>query len=222
MADIYDWSTTASSNGTIDGINVSENCPPANINNSIRSMAAIIRNSFSSALQTFLAGSAPLPIANGGTNSTSVSGIRFTLGIKGMGLQDANAVAITGGTISGLSTPLPVASGGTGAATAAAALAAIGGLSATAFSSASPGYVKLSNGLILQWGSTTVSPDSSSSVTFPQTLTSWCVPVVSAVSLSGSTTNSQNTGYVSNTLSTLTIWNADDRTVTVPWFAIGV
>jgi len=34
-----------------------------------------------------------------------------------MATQNANAVAITGGTISGLSSPLPVASGGTGAAT---------------------------------------------------------------------------------------------------------
>jgi len=43
-----------------------------------------------------------------------------------MATQNANAVAITGGTISGLSSPLPVASGGTGGATQSAAQAGLG------------------------------------------------------------------------------------------------
>jgi hypothetical protein len=42
---------------------------------------------------------------------------RTNLGLGTIATQAANAVAITGGTISGLSSPLPVASGGTGAAT---------------------------------------------------------------------------------------------------------
>lgn len=43
-----------------------------------------------------------------------------------MATQNANAVAITGGTITGLSAPLPVASGGTGGATQAAARTGLG------------------------------------------------------------------------------------------------
>ena len=46
--------------------------------------------------------------------------------LSGMAAQAANAVAITGGSISGLSPPLPIASGGTGAATAATARTALG------------------------------------------------------------------------------------------------
>ena len=49
-------------------------------------------------------------VANASTSRTN-------LGLGTIATQAANAVAITGGTISGLSSPLPVASGGTGAAT---------------------------------------------------------------------------------------------------------
>jgi len=131
-------------------------------------------------------------------------------------------VAITGGTVSGLASALAIASGGTGATTAAAALAALGGIGLSASTLAATGYVKLSNGLILQWGTLSVGQDSSATATFSPAFTSFAVPVVSAVALSGSATDSQNTGYVSNGLSSLTIWNAADRTISVPWLAVGV
>jgi hypothetical protein len=40
MATFADWSATASSNTTIAGINIAEGCPPGNINNVIREIAA--------------------------------------------------------------------------------------------------------------------------------------------------------------------------------------
>jgi len=46
--------------------------------------------------------------------------------LSGLATQSASAVAITGGSISGLSPPLPIASGGTGASTAATARTALG------------------------------------------------------------------------------------------------
>jgi len=75
-----------------------------------------------------------LVVANGGTGANTLSGYLKGNGISAisgvatipstditglgtMSTQNANAVAITGGTISGLSAPLAVASGGTGAAT---------------------------------------------------------------------------------------------------------
>jgi len=75
-----------------------------------------------------------LVVANGGTGANTLSGylkgngtsavtgvasIPSTdiTGLGTMSTQNANAVAITGGTISGLSAPIAVASGGTGAAT---------------------------------------------------------------------------------------------------------
>lgn len=63
------------------------------------------------------------PTATPGTNTTQLATTAFVgaaitaQGLGTMATQNANAVAITGGTISGLGTALPVASGGTGAAT---------------------------------------------------------------------------------------------------------
>ncbi|NDE16627.1 hypothetical protein EBZ80_17020 [bacterium] len=222
MPSVFDWSTTASSNGTVDGINIAEGCPPANINNAIRSAMAIIRSTFASGLQTFLAGSTALPVVNGGTGATTAAGIRSAAGLGSIATQNANAVAITGGTISGLSSALAIASGGTGATTASAALTALGGLGVSSYSFASPGYIKLTNGLLLQWGIATVAQDSSVTVTFPVAFTTFAVPVPAAVAKNGQNTDNQNTGYVGHTLSNFTIWNADDFTASVPWIAIGV
>ena len=78
--------------------------------------------------------SAAIPVASGGTGATTLTGyvkgsgttaltgattIPSTdiTGLGTMSTQNANNVAITGGSITGLSSPLPVASGGTGAST---------------------------------------------------------------------------------------------------------
>ena len=63
---------------------------------------------------------APTPAT--GTNSTQIATTAFvqatTSGLGTMSQQNANAVSITGGTVSGLSAPIPLASGGTASATA--------------------------------------------------------------------------------------------------------
>ena len=69
--------------------------------------------------------SSALPLASGGTGSSTASGARTNLGLASgatttvgtMAVQNANAVTITGGTITGVS-PIAVAAGGTGASTA--------------------------------------------------------------------------------------------------------
>jgi hypothetical protein len=61
------------------------------------------------------------PTAALGTNTTQIASTAFVQAATGalgtMSQQNANAVAVTGGTISGLSAPIPLASGGTGATT---------------------------------------------------------------------------------------------------------
>ena len=61
------------------------------------------------------------PTAAPGTNTTQIASTAFVQAATGalgtMSQQNANAVSITGGTISGLSAPIPLASGGTGATT---------------------------------------------------------------------------------------------------------
>ena len=59
---------------------------------------------------------APLAVADGGTGSANASGARTNLGFGTIATQNANAIAITGGTITGVS-PIAVASGGTGSST---------------------------------------------------------------------------------------------------------
>ena len=62
------------------------------------------------------------PTAAAGTNTTQIATTAFVQNVAGslgtMSTQNANSVAITGGTIAGLSAALPVASGGTGSTTA--------------------------------------------------------------------------------------------------------
>lgn len=65
-------------------------------------------------------------LAVGGTGGTDAPTARTNLGLGTMATQAANAVAITGGTVAGLTSPLAVGDGGTGAATAAAARIALG------------------------------------------------------------------------------------------------
>jgi hypothetical protein len=72
-------------------------------------------------------GTPTAPTAAVGTNTTQIATTAFVFNATGtIASQNANAVAITGGTISGLSSPLDVASGGTGGNTAAAARSGIG------------------------------------------------------------------------------------------------
>jgi hypothetical protein len=68
---------------------------------------------------------APLPIALGGTGASTAAGARTNLGLGTISTQNANAVAITGGSITGI-TDLAVADGGTGASDAAGARTNLG------------------------------------------------------------------------------------------------
>ena len=67
----------------------------------------------------------PLSVAQGGTDATTDAQARTNLGLGTLATQNANAVAMTGGSITGI-TDLAVADGGTGASTAAAARTSLG------------------------------------------------------------------------------------------------
>lgn len=66
-----------------------------------------------------------LAVADGGTGSNTASGARTALGLGTMSTQNANAVTITGGSITGI-TDLAIADGGTGASNASGARTNLG------------------------------------------------------------------------------------------------
>jgi hypothetical protein len=66
-----------------------------------------------------------LPVTYGGTGATTAADARSNLGLGTMATQAASSVAITGGTVTGI-TDLAVADGGTGSSTAADARTALG------------------------------------------------------------------------------------------------
>lgn len=82
MSSLFDWSATPGSNTTVDGVSIAEGMNPGLVNNAMRSIMALIRASFSSLLQTFLADPAsnPLAVAYGGTAAATVADARTSLG----------------------------------------------------------------------------------------------------------------------------------------------
>lgn len=96
MPSLFDWSSTASSNTTIDGINCNTGMSPGNVDNVLRSIAALCRATFTSALQNFLVGSAPLPVANGGTGLTSLATLQTAINALDAGYRDLQPVTKSG------------------------------------------------------------------------------------------------------------------------------
>jgi len=92
IASIFDWSSTASSNTTCDGLNTNTGMTPANVDNVFRSIMSIVRQTFASALQSFLAGTVPLPLANGGTNATDATTALANLGGLSSAFRDLQVI----------------------------------------------------------------------------------------------------------------------------------
>ena len=112
---ISDWSATAGSNTDVGGVNINEGCPPATINNAIREMMAQVKDQQTGADNdnftvggnltvdgtSTLTGIPTGPTAVAGTNTTQLATTAFVTTATGtlgtMSTQNANAVAITGG-----------------------------------------------------------------------------------------------------------------------------
>ena len=116
---ISQWDVNPASNTDVGGISIAENCPPGNINNAIREVMSQVRKfqngdsgdslTLNGTLQS--GGNANFPVSStaktmpAGTNSTKIATTAYvdrevgTLGT--ISTQNANAVSITGGTITG-------------------------------------------------------------------------------------------------------------------------
>jgi hypothetical protein len=124
---ISEYSATPADNTDISNINIAEGCSPANVNNAIRGLMAQLKDQqdgtsgdpFTVAGTLAVTGALTLDGAAGTsgqvlTSAGSGTPTWSTLGT--MAAQNSTTVAITGGTITGI-TDLAVADGGTGAST---------------------------------------------------------------------------------------------------------
>jgi hypothetical protein len=263
---ISEFSATAADNTDITNINIAEGCSPANVNNAIRSLMSVLKNQqdgssgdpFTVAgtlvssgqiditgafrLDSTAGASGQALVSAGGSNTPTWS----TLGT--MAAQNSTTVAITGGTITGI-TDLAVADGGTGASTLSANAVLLGnGTSAlqtvapstsgnvltsngTTWTSAAlnfdksltaNGWQKIPGGLIFQWGETAnIVTDTTLSVTFPIAFTTSCFQVLATgtATTSGAGEVSLNTRDLTTT--TFTMVNDGGKNSTARWFAIG-
>jgi hypothetical protein len=131
---ISEFSATAADNTDITNINIAEGCSPANLNNAVRSLMSVLKNQQdgSSGDPFTVAGTL---VSSGTVDITGAFRLDGTAGASGQALvsaggsntptwstlgtmaaQNSTTVAITGGTITGI-TDLTVADGGTGAST---------------------------------------------------------------------------------------------------------
>jgi len=206
---ISEFSATSADNTDITNINIAEGCSPANVNNAIRSLMSLLKNqqdgssgdpftvagTLVSSGQVDITGAFRLDgtagasgqalVSAGGANTPTWS----TLGT--MAAQNSTTVAITGGTITGI-TDLTVADGGTGASTITANSVILGNgtsaLSGNLVAPSTSGNVLTSNGTT--WTSAA-----------PATPFSW---VVSNVSSSSSITSGVTSySITSNTIMVL-------------------
>lgn len=161
MGSLFDWSPTAGSNTTCDGINCNTGMPVGNTDNLFRSMMAIIRQTFSSTLQNFLAGVSALPISSGGTGGSTAADARTALSAAKLGANN-DITALTG-----LTTALAAAYGGTGQATPVFALTG----------NASAGTIAMSvNGSTvfkITWKDVTIAQNGTTAVTYHSAFSSW-------------------------------------------------
>ena len=111
---ISDWSPTPALNTDVGGIDIAEGCAPSGINNAIREVMAQVKDQQSGTdADNFTVGGnlVVTGTANGSTpltsdNSTKLATTAYVKAITGtlgtMSSQNADSVAITGGTLSGV------------------------------------------------------------------------------------------------------------------------
>ena len=178
---ISEFSSTSADNTDITNINIAEGCSPANVNNAIRSLMSVLKNQqdgssgdpFTVAGTLVASGQA---VSSGTLNVTGAFQLDGTAGASGQALvstggsstptwstlgtmaaQNSTTVAITGGTITGI-TDLAVADGGTGSSTLSANAVLLGN-GTSALQTVAPGTsgnVLTSNGTT--WTSASASP----------------------------------------------------------------
>ena len=201
-----DYSLTPGDNTSIGGNNVGENCSPATINNAIRQLAADGK-ALSDAIAALGTGGDVQPL----DASLTAYAALVTAANKGLYFTAADTPATFdltafGRTLAGLADYAALRTG-------------LGALTVTASSLANPGYMHLSNGLKFQWGSGSVGTNTTGTVSYPLSFTTFAIPVAS-----GGTSAPSGEGDVvpyATGLSSFSIKNSGNS-ATYFWLAVGV
>jgi hypothetical protein len=272
---ISEFSATAADNTDITNINIAEGCSPANLNNAVRSLMALLKDQqtgssgdpFTVAGTLVASGQA---LASGTLNVTGAFQLDGTAGASGQALvsaggantptwstlgtmaaQNSTTVAITGGTITGI-TDLTVADGGTGASSITANSVILGnGASTLSGNLVAPstsgnvltsngttwtsatlnsdksfttnGYQKISGGFTVQWGYVTdILGDNGKDITFPTAFGTSVFAIVATHANSSSDGDPNDPVNVRNiTTSGFRICNSSGVTTNAYFIAIG-
>lgn len=207
---VGDYSTTASSNSTVGGVSIAEGMSPANVNDAIRGLMAdiaqgIIDGDFATvtdkqpldATLTALAGLA-----------TGANKLAYSTGTDTFAQTDLTAYARTLLALSSKS----------------AVQTELGAITVTAASLANPGYLKINvsgTDFMLQWGRSSIAANSTGSISYPQSYSSWAACIVSGGGSSPSNEGDVH-GYSNSGLSSQAIVNTAPVTGYYTWISVGV
>jgi hypothetical protein len=217
-----DWETVAADNNTTLGVNIAEGCPAANINNALRETMAQMRSAIHPTLDAFLASTSlssarsALGVSGGGTSSNNFSNLTNTAN-KVPYMTGSDAWSTTDFTSFGRQV---VATGDAAALLALLGTGGGGGISG----SASSGYVTFNfSGTVfkVQWKDATANANSSTSVTYPTSFSSWSRAWVNTA-INDTDANNNNPTVFSTSTTGATIYSARDSAKSITVFAIGV
>lgn len=209
---VTDYSTTAANNTSVGGVNIQEGWSPSDVNNAIRALMADIASG----------------ITDGDFATTSsLQPIDATLtALAGVTVADQDLILANGA--DSFTTLATTAYGRSllALANVAALKTALGTISVTASSITNPGYVSLDltgNGtadLTLQWGTGSIGGNTTGTITYPISFTSFAVCVAN-----GGRSNTSNEGDVHVTaasgLSSQAILHSSPSTAFYAWVAVG-
>lgn len=209
---VEDYSTSAASNTSIGGISIAEGWSPASVNNALRQLMADIANWRDGAIADLGGAGDYQPLdatltALAGL-ATGANKIPYSTGTNTFAQTDITSY---GRTLLGLSN-------------AAALRSNIGAVTVSGAFLGSPGYVKLNisgTDFIIQWGTGTAAPNTTTSRSYATSFSTFSIPVVSG-GTSDSNAQDNAPAVVSAGASSFSVFNARDESTPFWFIAVGV